>query len=253
MSITHPPRPHRRPESGGNPETVNPPMGRRERLRKEATEEILETARGLLESAPDGGFSLRAVARGMGMAPSAIYRYFDSRQALAQALAEEACRRALGEFEQALAGATSHRERVERLAASYRSWALRHPAEYSLIVGVNQPGDDDADHSPHVLNRLLLLPLRDVCVAAAREGKLNLRRTEQMPTELRLAAPAQTWLDLGEDLDARYAGLLVAATAALHGIVSSELFGHAGDVIDEPELLFDVYVKLTLDSLGFTD
>ena len=56
--------------------------GIRERVRAELTSEIVRLARAQVAADGPGALSLRAIARDMGMASSAIYRYFPSRDHL---------------------------------------------------------------------------------------------------------------------------------------------------------------------------
>jgi AcrR family transcriptional regulator len=59
---------------------------RRERLRREMTDEIIGTARVLLEKDGPSAVSLRAIARQVGVTAPAIYRYYPSLDALMSAL-----------------------------------------------------------------------------------------------------------------------------------------------------------------------
>src|SRR5216684_2292492 len=58
------------------------PRTARERARTEITREILDAARGYLATDGAPALSLRAIARDLGMASSALYRYFSSRDEL---------------------------------------------------------------------------------------------------------------------------------------------------------------------------
>ena len=69
-----PPRPPHRPPTA------------RERVREEMTAEILSVAGDHLARDGAAALSLRSIARELGMAPSALYRYFDGRDALLSAL-----------------------------------------------------------------------------------------------------------------------------------------------------------------------
>ena len=51
---------------------------RRERLRREMTDEIIGTARALLEKDGPSAISVRAIARQVGVTGPAIYRYYPS-------------------------------------------------------------------------------------------------------------------------------------------------------------------------------
>ena len=62
------------------------PLSPREMVRTEVTRQILEVARRHVASDGAAALSVRSVARDLGMAPSALYRYFPSRDALLSAL-----------------------------------------------------------------------------------------------------------------------------------------------------------------------
>ena len=115
-------------------------MTARARARAELTDEIKrEARRQLAEHGAD--LSLRAVARELGMASSAVYRYFPSRDDLLTALIVDAYD-ALGETaEQALARAEGGvTERWLALSTSIRAWAVEHPHDYALLYGSPVPG-----------------------------------------------------------------------------------------------------------------
>ena len=116
--------------------------GVRARVRAELTREIAEVARRHLASDGAAALSLRAVARELGMASSAVYRYFPSRDDLLTALIIDAYD-ALGE---AAEKADAERPRADLLGrwqaacAAVRAWALDHPHEYALVYGSPVPG-----------------------------------------------------------------------------------------------------------------
>ena len=65
--------------------------GTRARVRAALTREIADTARRHLATDGAAGLSLRAVARELGMASSAVYRYFPRRDDLLTTLIVEVC------------------------------------------------------------------------------------------------------------------------------------------------------------------
>lgn len=111
---------------------------RRERMRAETIGEIKASARNqLLEHGPSG-VSLRAVAREVGVSPAALYRYFDSLDALLIELCcdfydelIEATRKAMDEFEP-----ERHLERIKAWIWSFRAWAVAHRREFELMLNV---------------------------------------------------------------------------------------------------------------------
>jgi AcrR family transcriptional regulator len=116
-------------------------LGARARVRAEITREIIEAAREELavEGAP--GLSLRAVARRLEMVPSALYRYFPSRDALLTALIVDSYHRVGAAA--AAADKAAGREPERRwmaVARGVREWAHAHPHEWALLYGSPVPG-----------------------------------------------------------------------------------------------------------------
>ena len=113
----------------------------RARVRAELVEEIKGAARRRL--ATDGpALTLRAVARDLEMVPSALYRYFDGRDALLTALITDAYDElgAAAEAAEAAVDPSDLRGRWMALCRAVRRWALEHPAEYALLYGTPVPG-----------------------------------------------------------------------------------------------------------------
>jgi AcrR family transcriptional regulator len=113
----------------------------RARVRDELTSEIKTLARAQLMT-EGADLSLRAIARDLGMASSAIYRYFPSRDDLLTALIID-CYNELGAAaEDADLGIPRECLLDRWLAYSHavRDWALAHPAEFALLYGSPVPG-----------------------------------------------------------------------------------------------------------------
>ena len=112
------------------------------------TAEILAVAGQHVARDGAAALSLRSIARDLGMAPSALYRYFDGRDALLSALilgayealaseAERAADRAERDVPPATAGDAARWVAVPR---ALRGWALAHPHQWGLIFGTPVPG-----------------------------------------------------------------------------------------------------------------
>src|SRR3954471_4857048 len=86
------------------------------------------------EGGPDA-VSVREAARRAGVSPGAPFRHFPSRDALMQAVAEEAQRRFRTEIEAALAGAPAGDPlgRFRCLGLAYLRWAMRNPTHFEII------------------------------------------------------------------------------------------------------------------------
>jgi AcrR family transcriptional regulator len=113
--------------------TVNPSTGgARERARRDVLGQIEREAwRQLTETGP-GELSLRSVARALGMANSALYRYFPSRDHLLRTLLGGADASLARTLRAALADAPPP-TRWRALAHAARGWARSHPHELALV------------------------------------------------------------------------------------------------------------------------
>ncbi len=219
----------------------------RARVRAEMIDEIKSVARRHL--ATDGAnLSLRAVARDMGMASSALYRYFASRDDLLTALIIDAYNAIGAAVEAADAGVSDRsdgRGRWLDCCRAIREWALAHPNEYALIFGSPVPGY----RAP-----------QETTVAAARAPVVLLTIVAEAPraASQRVAIPEGLARDLAAlsaseaipELDA--APLAIASIAWIHvfGAVSFELFGQLNNVIFDRDGYFDAQCELMADLIG---
>jgi AcrR family transcriptional regulator len=195
------------------------------------TEEIKAVARRHL--ATDGAnLSLRAVARDMGMASSAVYRYFASRDDLLTALIIEAYDSVGDAAERALAAAgdaAGFPDRLVTVGLAVREWALAEPHQWALIYGSPVPGYQAPQDTITPAIRVIMLIagiVRDA-YAAGRIGpqpEIGGRYAEE------LAAVADQF---GPGIPPRLVGAAMAAFIQLMGAVSAELFGQLNNPIEE--------------------
>ena len=89
-------------------------------------EEIVLAAAALLDQRPLESISLNAIASQAGMAKSAVYRYFESREAIFLKILEADFRHWLDDVEVAFAPLSGSND-VERVAAELAGAVLRHP------------------------------------------------------------------------------------------------------------------------------
>ena len=222
--------------------------GTRARVRAALTREIVDAARRHLAVEGAAGLSLRAVARELGMASSAVYRYFPSRDDLLTALIVEAYD-ALGtaaEEAEATAPRTDLRARLQAVCGAVRRWALAHPHEYALVYGSPVPGyaAPRATVGPAArVGTVLARIVADGVAAGVVEpgtGGTDALLTAGIAAEVGLPA------DPGGSLGAR----MIQAWTALFGLVSFELFGHTHNVVDRHEEFFADAVDRLGDLLG---
>ena len=209
----------------------------RARVRAEMTDEIKNVARRHL--ATDGAnLSLRAVARDLGMASSAVYRYFASRDELLTALIIDAYD-ALGSSAEASVGAGGFLDRFLSASHAVRDWALAHPHEWALIYGSPVPGYQAPGDTVGPAIRVILLIGRIVGDAsAAGEVEAGAPIDGKLGEDLAYVA-SQTAPGAPPQLVAR----AIAAWIQLCGAVSAELFGQLNNTIEARREFFELQMR----------
>jgi AcrR family transcriptional regulator len=201
------------------------PQSARARVRAELTKEILAAAQQELAYEGAAGLSLRAVARRLGMVPSALYRYFPNRDGLLTALIIDAYR-AVG-VAAAEADSSSGRDPADRWRAvttAVREWAASHPHEWALVYGSPVPGYQAPRET---VDAALVITgvIAGIFADAIRGGGPAPAGLPPAPVGLsEVVAPMEAELLPGRPAEA-VAAVFMAWTLLI-GMVSLELFGH---------------------------
>jgi AcrR family transcriptional regulator len=226
---------------------VVPPTTARERARVALTTEITELARAQLATVGAGGLSLRAIARELGMASSALYRYFPSRDDLLTRLIIEGYDALGAAAETADDPAAAPADRWLAVCRSVRAWARAHPAEYALLYGSPVPGYSAPPDTVPAATRVGAV-LGRVLGDAARAGLLPPAGTPATGTVTPEVAEVLGGEHPALDDRVRARGLVV--WSALFGVVSFELFGHFTGSVADPDAFFDDSVRDLAGLLG---
>ncbi|MFZ4516999.1 MAG: TetR/AcrR family transcriptional regulator [Microthrixaceae bacterium] len=225
----------------------------RERARAEMTAEITDEARRQLAEVGAAGLSLRSVARALGVASSALYRYYPSRDELLTALIIDAYDALGAAAEAADDGAVTDGavagERWLRVCRAVRDWARAHPHEWALVYGspvVGYAAPVDTVEPATRIGRVLA----GVAAAAMAEG---LVRSPEAP----LPGPSVV-----EPTVAVFAGVepeqedfverAIVMWIALVGSVGFELWGHLHNVVTDHDAFFDRAMAVAADAAGIT-
>jgi AcrR family transcriptional regulator len=192
------------------------------------TEEIKTVARRHL--ATDGAnLSLRAVARDLGMASSAVYRYFASRDELLTALIIDAYDSLGAAAEREVEGVPAHVDRLLALGFAVRDWALAEPHQWALIYGSPVPGYQAPQDTIGPATRVILL-----IVSIVRDAYQAGQVTVGPPITGRYAEElAAVAAQFGPEIPPRLVGSTMAAFIHLCGAVSAELFGQLNNSVDD--------------------
>lgn len=223
------------------------PPSLRARVRAEMSHEIKDVARKHL--ATDGAnLSLRAVARDMGIVASALYRYFPSRDALLTALILDA-------YDALAAAATEAEAAVPRddlrgrwlaVCHAVRTWALAHPAEYSLLYGSPVPGYVAPEETVDPAAKVVLL-LVDIVI----DGADTLEPLSPTPIPDPVRADLRRLIDdRPGDLPEDRLDRVFLAWTHLFGLLNFELFGRLDNLIDSRADYFTHHMTLMADQAG---
>jgi AcrR family transcriptional regulator len=209
----------------------------RARVRAEMTDEIKAVARRHL--ATDGAnLSLRAVARDLGMASSAVYRYFASRDELLTAMIIDAYE-ALGGTAEASVRAGRFQDRFLSVCHAVRDWALANPHEWALIYGSPVPGYQAPRDTVEPAVRVIVL-IGTIVGEAAAAGEIEAgepiggRLGEELAYVAQQAAPGTAPQVVGRG---------IAAWIHLCGAVSAELFGQLNNTIEARREFFELQMR----------
>jgi AcrR family transcriptional regulator len=215
------------------------------------TAEILAVAGAHVARDGAAALSLRSIARDLGMAPSALYRYFDGRDALLSALILDAYEALATEAERAADATQAEASDAERWLAvprALRLWALEHPHQWGLIFGTPVPGYEAPEDTVEPYARVAAALVRPL-VAAKEAGRLRPDGVRRVSDELRAAvAPVSEGLLPGVPVDKVVLALLAWTT--IIGTISLEVFGHWRKTVWEPGLLFEAAIRQAGDTIG---
>ncbi len=220
-----------------------PSTGLRARMRAELTNEIKDEARRQLAAEGAPALSLRAVTRSLGMASSAIYRYFPSRDDLLTALIVDAYDAIGVAAEEADAGCArdDFGGRWQAAGLAVRQWALTVPHEYALVYGSPVPGYRAPEDTIGPASRVTLVLTR-IVDGAAEAGALvdDAPRPDLPPLDAVVLAESRRLADLAfpHVPDEVVIRSLVAWTQVF-GMISFELFGHFHSVVDDVGPVFE--------------
>ncbi|AIT60085.1 TetR/AcrR family transcriptional regulator [Corynebacterium doosanense] len=197
--------------------------GRRSRAENRAnmTNGIIEVGRKQLAKRGATGLSLREVAREIGVAPSALYRYVNDRNALLSLLIADAFTRLSDEVDAAVRAEKGLAEKLTAYAMTSRQWALSNSELWGLIYGNPVPGYEAAE-----LGELDpgVRPLRTLAAIISEgvedpvpEPPENFRK--YLAVSVEELGISMTWPQLA------YAG---QCWSCLNGVISTEVFGRFG-------------------------
>lgn len=223
---------------------TSPAVGIRARNRAALEAEILAVGRRHLAERGAAALSLRAIARELGMASSAVYRYVASRDELLTRLIVEAFDSLGDEADQAAGTSSDPLERFRAIGRATRAWATAHPHQFALVYGSPVPGyqapaERTVEPATRVVGHLIgvLAELAPLWASAEADPRAE-RALAGLSADPALAGP---------HLPAALLSRGVAAWALLLGSITAERFGQYGpDSITDPDAHFEGMLDLAV-------
>jgi AcrR family transcriptional regulator len=229
---------------------ATPSQSARARVRSELTAEIRSAASAALAQDGAAALSLRGVARQVGMAPSALYRYFAGRDELLTELIIDAYNSLADDMERASTASDEPSARWRSVAWAMRRWAFERPHEWALLYGSPVPGYHAPERTVPAAGRVprVLIGVVETALAAGGLGEGSdppVSAAAQLAVEPMLA-------ELPTSLSSRAAIGVLAGWEQLSGAISLELFGHFAGALGDPEAVYDYIVGATAVRIGLS-
>ena len=223
--------------------------GIRERNRRDLTTALLDAARRQLGEVGAAALSLRSVARDVGMVPSAVYRYFPSRDHLITALLLDGYTGLAEALEATEPAAGSTAARWHAVCRATREWALAHPHEWSLLYGSPVPGYGAPADTVAPVTRIVQVFGRVFAEIGAGERPPSgpRRMTSQLRADLAVVREATV---PGADLSDLVLLRGVGAWVQVFGLVSFELFGQWNNTVTDRDAFFAAQVEILWRTLA---
>lgn len=191
--------------------------------RAEMREGILRLGREQLESRGAAELSVREIARGLGVASSAIYRHVASRDELLTMLLVDAYTDLSDHVFAAVDSADHPKTQLTALASSMREWAVADPARWGLIYGTPVPGYAAPAESTLAPGTRVMARFLEVLAQGEAQPSSFPEPSVEFAGALRDGLD-----DLGIEADIAVAAAAVSAWVSLVGTISAVIFGQLG-------------------------
>jgi len=173
-----------------HPETVGElilaPKQRRERMRSEMMNAILEASRAVMRERGVAALSLREVARRVQLKAPSVYAYFPSKAALYDALFLLAVRQYRSYKRRSTGQSDSFWDQLYDLFATYMRFALQHPDLYQLAFEHPVPGFSPSAETM-AQSEQLLGHMTELLDKAIEEGSIRPRVSSTQARDLIIA------------------------------------------------------------------
>lgn len=221
--------------------------GLRARRRDEVLAAIRSAAAAELEEQGAAGLSLRSVARRVGLAPSALYRYFPGRDDLLTDLVVTAFDAQADAVEAAAARHAAPLDAARAALLAYRGWAVANPAWFGLLYGAPVPGFAAPPTTIGPATRVgdLLMTLSEQARSAGSLSPEALRRRASRLDRVTSGELRRLAARRGYGLPVEAVALVLDGFVRVHGVTVMEVFGQLRPITSRAA----PYVEQTVDDV----
>lgn len=218
---------------------------RRERLRAATIEEIKLAALDEIAAKGPAALSMRGIARGVGISPAGLYRYYEGRDALITELITDAYTDLADAVEAATTEQGSALERLRGGMIAYRRWCVEHPNRFLLIFGTPIPGYAAPEGGSTVrANMRIGEAFFAVLLDGWRGGGLRLPVSGRQPQQGEEAFVAA----YAPDFPAEWMSVFLGAWAHFHGMVSLEILNQLEWIYPDAGSFYETEIDRLLSS-----
>jgi AcrR family transcriptional regulator len=206
------------------PSHATPVVGkRRDRLRAQMHQEILDAARRILREQGIKELSMRGLAQAVGVTAPTLYDYFVNKEGVLDALFQEGVGRLSRAFEDAIAATEPGRNRLHAIGVAYRAFAHEEPDLFQLIFGRVDPNFRPSENAHASTSSLF-----EILIGAIREA-----------------------IDAGQIRPADPMAVAISVWAEVHGFVTLEINGFLADCAPvAADATFEFTLQILFDGLG---
>lgn len=209
-------------------------------------EGILRLGNAQLAEVGAAALSVREIARGLGVASSAIYRHVANRDELLTLLIVDAYDDLA---EAALRGprTAASADRLASIALGMRGWAVANPARWALAYGTPVPGYDAPSEQTTASGTRVLAAFLETLSCGSTPKVAGAPKMPQELGEVLTAGAAE----LGLETDPELGLAAIGAWTGLIGMVSAEIFQQLGpELASHGEVLLNQWIADTVDRFG---
>ncbi|MFI6734764.1 TetR/AcrR family transcriptional regulator [Nonomuraea sp. NPDC050451] len=227
-------------------------LTRRERLRAELERDAKAAARRIAAEEGIEGLTLAAVARGVGVTPPALYRYFNGRAGLVRAIYDDIT----AEFIDTVARAVRRQDpddvsaQLHAATQAVLDWSVANKVEFDLLMGAGFPKIADSEEGiPVVIARELGGLFGQLFARLWNEGRLTCPADEEIDPVL--ASQLRTYrTEVGLEFPIGVVFLMVICWRQIYGLLCMAVYGHHKFAFEDPQPLFEHMIDDLLGLLG---